>query len=597
MTVPEINPIEKGTPDWHIPLNQNLERIKEGFEEVGKSGAQTAFQTYAHAKAGTVHALTLENGADANIKFKATDKFSSGDTFTLNGKEVSAFMSNGNVLSDGYFIAGALSIAFYDAESNALYFVSSGITSTLVTITLATHGGGDGNVTGCTVKVTNDEDASVIEEFVYDGQPHTVPVPVATRYRISVSELKQHVKPADVVYTAVTNYSRSVTMSYKFGTRYGFKRSKNNSHPSDRITYLHNAEGMTPMTVDLSTGTPNYGGWQEFIDGLVRPVMLKSDGKVDYELDHNDQTKRKDNGEASDVSNSAYDGNAMVEFGGSFKWVHRSEDEMSEYVIFSDVQFDDTYHAYAHMDANGNVKSAFYWGMFKGTYSSSKLRSIGTGSIMVEQTASTEITRATANGAGWYTIYKSGWDFIADILTLISKSDNSQAVFGTGRSKSSNTAAIGVGSLKAKGAFWGSTDETSDVKVLYIEGAWGNVWDRMAGMILDGKNGIKTKMYPPYNIDGAGYDATGVVPSGTSGGFVDTHSCNDKHGYVPKTASGSETTYMCDGLWFNTEQVDYALVGGGWSNAGRCGSRYVNLHALASDADATVGSRLSFLPA
>jgi len=578
--------------EWVALVQNTLNQTTEGA--LLNLIKQNGFQTYAHSKAGAVHELTLVDGY-SNIKFTATDRFTAGDTFTINGEAVEALMPDGNALSDGYFVAGAAVIGF--REGNTVYFVGGGASNTLVTITLNTFGGGDGDPTGRTVTVTNTEDDSIVEQFVYDGQPHTVLVPVATRYKVSVDDLPQHVTPAPVIYTATANVPRSITLSYKFGTRYGFRREKSNSSPSGRISYLFNAVGMTPMSVNLSSGAPSYGSWEEFVNEIVRPVMLKSDGTVDYELDRNDQTKRADNGEASDVSNASYDGNAMVEFGGGgWKWVKRYEDSAYEYVIFCNTQFDDDYHAYAHTNANGEIMDAFYWGMFKGTYSNNKLRSIGSGSVMVETTRQQEIDRAVANGDGYHTIYKSGWDFIGDLLTLLSKSDNSQAVFGSGRSLSSNTAAIAVGSLKNMGAFWGSSNGTSDVKALFIEGFWGNVWEGMAGLILDGSRGIKTKMTPPYNTTGSGYDSTGVVPSGTSGGFVNTHSVTDQHGYVPKTANGSETTYMCDGLWFNTSQVDYALVGGRWYTAGKCGSRCANLNDLASYAHASFGSRLSFIP-
>ena len=116
---------------------------------------------------------------------------------------------------------------------------------------------------------------------------------------------------------------------------------------------------------------------------------------------------------------------------------------------------------------------------------------------MVSETRSTEISRAQANGSGtdqtangYYTIFKSGWDFIGDLLTLVSKSDNSQAVFGAGRSLSSNSAAIGVGSLKAKPAFCGYSNGTSDVKVFYIPAtslASENGFPTLANMIIVGK--------------------------------------------------------------------------------------------------------------
>ena len=259
------------------------------------------------------------------------------------------------------------------------------------------------------------------------------------------------------------------------------------------------------------------------------------------------------------------------------------------------MQFDSSYHAYAHTDGEGNIKDAFYWGMFKGYYTGDKMRSIGTGAVMVKTTRQQEIDRAIANGDGYYTIYKSGHDYIDDLLTLISKSDDSQTAFGKGISLASNAAASANGTLKNKSAFFGHTNGTTDVKVFFIEGYWGNVWEGMAGLILDGANGIKTKMVPPYNITGSGYHATGVVPSGTSGGFINTHSTTDADGFVPKTANGSETTYVCDGLWFNNGRVGYALVGGSGNSAGLCGARYVSLSSLASGTTATFGSRLSYI--
>lgn len=473
------------------------------------------------------------------------------------------------------------------------YFDEHFTTDTTVTISVA---GADGtSMKGRTVTVTNADDGSAIKEFKYSGQPETLTLPIATRIRIVCDSVNGFVTPDPVEANAVAGSAKTINIVYKLGTRYGFRRSKNNSSPAGRIEYLFDAAEKKPASMGLNTGVFDFGDWEDFVYKVARPVMLKTNGTVDYELDPNNQTLRKDNGLSSDVTNTNYNGNAMVEFFG-FKWVKRYEDASYEYVIFSDVQFDEDYHAYAHTGADGKVKNAFYWGMFKGTNVGSKLRSIGTGSVMVNQTRNTEVTYAMGNGDQYYTIYKSGWDYIADLLTLISKSDNSQAVFGSGRSASGNNAAISVGSLKDKGPFWGSSNGTSDVKVFWIEGFWGNVLEGMAGMILAGSAGIKVKMTPPYNFDGKDYEATNIVPSGTSGGYVNLASVSDKYGYVPKVASGSETTYMCDCLWFNNSHTDYALVGGAWHHAGLCGSRCVALDDLASATNATLGSRLSYLP-
>ena len=550
---------------------------------------ENAFMTYLHSKSGTNHELTLAGG-NTNIKFIATANFAAGDTFTVNGTTKSAKMPDGNDLSDGFFVAGAVVIGFLNGDT--IYFTGGGAMNTQVIVTLTATD--SSSMAGRVITVVNTEDNSTIEEATYTGQPATILVPVATQYRVSVSSVSGYVTPAAVEYTAIANTPRAITMQYRFGTRFGFKREKANSAKSARITYLFDAVGKTPAAMNFTTGAFDAGSWESFINAVARPVMLKADGTVDYALHRENQSYKADGTTASDVANTSYNGNAMVEFTSAYKWLKRYEDSTHKYVIFSDVQYDSDYHAYAHTDGDGNVKDAFYWGMFKGSYVGTKMRSIGTGAVMVNTTRQDEINRAQANGTGYFTIYKSGHDYIDDLLTLISKSDDTQTAFGKGRSKSSNTAAIANGTLKAFGGFKGYTDETSDVKVFWIEGYWGNVWEGMAGLILDGANGIKAKMTPPYNVAGTGYVATGIVPSGTSGGFIDTESVTDTAGFIPKTANGSETTYICDGLWFNNGQVDYALVGGGWSNAGGCGARYVNLNNLASNTNANIGSRQSY---
>lgn len=387
--------------------------------------------------------------------------------------------------------------------------------------------------------------------------------------------------------------------------RYGYRRAKDNSDPAGRITYLYDAVGMTPakMTFDAEThvGVFDYGSWQGFAEAIARPVMLKNDGTVDYELDHEDQTKKLD-GTASDIANTAYGGNAMVEFGSAFKWVKRYEDADYQYVIFCDIQYDESYHAYAHMSDAAEVKDAFYLGMFTGPYDNGKLRSLATGSCPVSQSAEVEITRAKANGDDFYILYKSAWEYVGDVLTLMGKSDNAQAVFGSGVDKRKNSITA-PGEYKDKGPFYGTDDGLHAVKVFWIENFWGNMWQRLAGYINNSGN-ILTRMYGPYcdtPVSAANYGTyanSGVTPSGTSGGYAKTAVLTDETGLVIEELSGSSTTYLCDGGWFNNEQVDFALVGANFGyDAGFAGPRAVHVNNAASHAAATIGSRLSKKPA
>ena len=88
-----------------------------------------------------------------------------------------------------------------------------------------------------------------------------------------------------------------------------------------------------------------------------------------------------------------------------------------------------------------------------------------------------------------------------------------------------------------------------------------------------------------YNETGSGYISIGgATPSGTSGGYISKMLITD-NGLIPTIASGSATTYYCDGFWFNNSQVDYAIVGGNSYFASRVGALCLHLKAAASGVD------------
>ena len=180
--------------------------------------------------------------------------------------------------------------------------------------------------------------------------------------------------------------------------RYGIKINKHDSNPDTRVEYLHDAVGMIPASMNFSTGEFSYGSWRGFCEWLNAPVMLNYNGTVAYRLDRNDQTKKAD-GTASDIGNTSFAGNAMAQF--RRLWLKQYQDDSHEYVIFSNVQYDEDYHAWAFTDQHGNIRDFMYHAMYEGSYVAPRLRSLATGSIMVSETGQTEITRAEANGSGW----------------------------------------------------------------------------------------------------------------------------------------------------------------------------------------------------
>lgn len=388
--------------------------------------------------------------------------------------------------------------------------------------------------------------------------------------------------------------------------RYGVKINKNDSNPATRITYLYDAVGMTPAKMDFANGTFDYGDWADiwFVKDNY-PCMLKYDGTEDYKLNPNDYSLKAD-GTESDVANEDYAGNAMSAI--PLVWISQYEFGGYEYIILCNVRYDESYHAYAHTRANGTIMNVKYISMFPGWYDGVRLRSLSGKQPMAAKTASQEISFASANNQDGADIWRTrSWadrNLINCLLTVIGKSDGSQAVFGQGRTSgyvedASVDPYHGVqvtGTLNDKGQFFGYSTTTQDVTVFHIEGWWGNIWDRIVGCISDAGK-IKVKMTPPYNLTGAGYIDTGIVWTTNSENHATsgyTKSTKMEHfGRIPTALGGSSSTYLCDYFWINTDGVRVALCGGACSYGALCGAWCLYLYHAASHTTWTIGAALS----
>lgn len=387
------------------------------------------------------------------------------------------------------------------------------------------------------------------------------------------------------------NLTNQITATPQAYILLGFKINKNDSNPATRITYTEMAVGHTPAKVNLSTGEFSYGdfGGYWFVTEN-KPYMVRSNGQAAYELDPNDYTKKKD-GTPSDVSNTSFDGNAMAKI--PLVWIKQWEDSNYEYCNICNIQLDNTYRADAFMRADGSIMDYIWLSCFDGSLISNKVRSIKGQTTMNSQTGTNEITYAKANGNLWYTRTWSQRNLINMLLLLMGRNENTQQVYGyghyTGGSQASNL--LKTGTLSDKGQFCGYSASGKAMKVFHIENWWGNAWERIAGLMYV-SGAIRTKMSPPYNTTGDGYTNTGVTMGGTSGGYCSVTKMTE-NGRLPVTMSGSETTYTCDGGWFNASQVDYALVGGDCADGLHVGASCVSLNDLVSSSHWYIGAALS----
>lgn len=399
-------------------------------------------------------------------------------------------------------------------------------------------------------------------------------------------------------------------------TLYAFHIDGTESNPASKVTYLEDATGMTPAGMDYTNGKFNYGSWEDAFF-MPRPCMVLQEGIVDYYLDPDDYTKKED-GTASDIADTTYAGNAMMEWGQNgkkiwYKVVPDPGDVTSGTVYICDEQLDPSYHAWSFINNQGREVDHFYTPIYNGSSvndgTNEVMRSMSGLAITQSLSGTEEITRCRRNNKGsdvlWYTEVIADRILINFLLILMGKSTDTQTVFGNGLITGSQTALNNyrTGALNDKGLFFGYSDQTHGVKVFGMENWWGAQWRRHAGYIKAG-NDQKIKLTygrqdgstaDGYNTDGTGYINIGITPTGTSGGYIDVMNFNE-YGMFGKNSSGSSSTHYCDGQWFNNSATTYVLFGGASNNGVLCGAFCCSLNAAVSSANWGYGVALSYRP-
>lgn len=419
--------------------------------------------------------------------------------------------------------------------------------------------------------------------------------------------------PVSTFGVANTMSENTVQIIAQEETLYGFKIDQNESDPASMITYIEENVNFNSAYMDYTTDTFNYGDWADAFFMKVKPCMLKYDGTVDYYLDPNDYSLKED-GTASDIADVSYGGNAMIQFPKVY-WKIVDNGDNTANVYISDSRIDESYHCWSHIDNNGNEINHCYMPIYNGYNDGTRLRSLSGKTPINTQTAATEISLATANNQAddviWYTEVYSDRVLVNLLLLLIGKSTDTQTVFGNGHYNGGSSASslIATGTMNAKGLFWGTNGTDSGVKVFGMEHWWGNQWRRIAGWIND-KGTQKVKMtygqsdgstVDGYNTTGDGYiTIENATLSGRGEGYINGGYISgmifSENGLIPKTASGSSTTYYTDQLWFDISKVNYACVGGSSDNGFPVGALFSNLAYTASLVNWFVGHAVSCKP-
>lgn len=400
---------------------------------------------------------------------------------------------------------------------------------------------------------------------------------------------------------------RNVLNSNGGTTVYGFHVNSKEPNPSNAVTYLRDAAGMTPAKMNYESGVFDYGSWKNAFF-MPRPCMLRSDGTVAYYLKEYDYTKKLD-GTASDIANVNFDGNAMMEWGRDnkliwYKIVPDENDVTSYSVYIADHKEDDGFVAWSFYNKNDILCKHFYTPIYSGSLdSNNKLRSLSGQAIMHSKTGTQEMAYAKANGESWNIEVWSDKLLMFLLLYLMGKSLDVQSVFGQGHSTGGSSASslLPTGALDDKGLFFGYSDGSHKVKVFGMEDQWAEQWNRVAGLMLN--DGVYYYKMTEGTADGTtvtGYrqtDTNGMINGGQSPTSNNYVSAFRVHGDVilPDKVSGSSTTYYCDYFYQYQSGVRFAILGGRSGDGASCGF-CVCLSSAVSNAYWGLGAALSCKP-
>lgn len=394
---------------------------------------------------------------------------------------------------------------------------------------------------------------------------------------------------------------------------YGFHVNGKESNPDLMITYLADAVGLTPCHMDYEQDRFDWGSWKDAFF-IPKPCMLKFDGKVAYYLDPNDYTKKAD-GTPSDVADTSFEGNAMMEFPRIWwKVVPDANDTSSASVYIASYQADSDFHAWSNINSKNELIDHFYTPIYNGSLDEGgKLRSISGQAIINTKNAQAEIDAAKKNNPvdseiQWWTETYADNMLLQFLGMLIGRCTDTQKTFGAGYIEGGGSAdkLVTTGGLEKKGLFWGTkANDKLGVKFFGMEHFWGHQWRRYAGHVLvDGVEKVKLT-YGTADGGGTGYNTTGAnylaTPrpkhTGTSGNYIKTMYFS-KYGMGPLSVDGgSATTYYSDACWFNDAYNNpYASRGGLCDSGLVCGLFSLALNAAPSNAHWAVGASVSCKP-
>ena len=389
--------------------------------------------------------------------------------------------------------------------------------------------------------------------------------------------------------------NRTTTTARKYSYYYGYDIVLDDSNPDTRVIYdVYEANSALvvdnlnydPVGIDENSGTFSYGSWEK-AGFMPKPCMLKYDGVVAYYLNPNDYSKKED-GTESDIANSNFGANAMMEWPKIWtkRWESIVDGHRRYHFRCSDTQLDDDYECWCNYDRNGNQIPYFYTSIYialsdnviPASNCARSLSGIYVNSTWYYSPYSFFNSEIASIGDDWTPETLSDRLLINDLLVLMGRSTNLERVYGNG-SCGTGWANYTTGMTDSDGLFSGhkkiiKNDTHYPLKIFGMEDWWGRGWRYLVGWIETEDKKLMLKLTrntndgstaTDYNFTGNGYIYDDTTLTSKSGAKVDDCVVRP-YGRFPINASGgSLTTYECDGFYRpTTTGLKVLCVGGIW---------------------------------
>ena len=355
---------------------------------------------------------------------------------------------------------------------------------------------------------------------------------------------------------------------------YGVKVMENNSNPNTSVTYIEGAVGVNPAN------STSLGGWaNKFPFDKIRIVGFKN-GQVVKEIKKEDCTKYIDG------TTVPTDVDVMVEIP---KFYYKFTNISNGYELrISNTKIEGS-DCYAHK-VGGVEKDFIYIAKYLGYIDGNKMRSRSGVSPSGNYTISQFRQYANNVGSGYQPNNYLSRTAVLILYLIAYKNLNSQQALGYGYANG-NSSSHQTGGTNTKGLVYGESGGKQQMCFLGIEDFWGNMYQFVDGMKLNGYNIMVATNNKSFNDSASGYENVGTTKS--LSGRIDKVAHTNKGGFFPMSTSGSDTTYYCD--YGYAYSGYFGCCGGDWNNGLAAGAFCLRVSCSASDYRSTIGSRLVFL--